>query len=455
MTSEAENDIIRVNNQLCDFSADGRFFAVAYQTNLTVKSSKKLETIHSFVFTEIIEYLEWSRNSEYILCANIKKAVVQVYSVHYPEWKFKLIEGSAGLESVNWSPDDKHILTLSDFGIQISIWSLENRNVTRIQNVKSSFHKLHFTPNGSRLAVVVSNEGQDSIEIYKTDVWKLSKKLICGRLNSIDGIYWSPNSELLGIWCSFSTDAKLIIYSSVLEKDVGVFCPTKAVGSSDGLCGYQKELKGIENITWMPSGQLLGLTGFNEMIVLLNHVTWKPLLQLYFDPVIKENYLNKVYEERVIETKPSTNEQYIFVVEEKSERPVNIKIGTKNDTERLSIAKFDISEFSSCGQYLAIKHQLYPTTLCIWNIIEDYLDYLLLENSIVAVKWSPARAHLLIFCACPRIFEWTPHNATCIPTPRSMVVIDARWHPRGNRLLLCGYNKAIMYELENKSQEKF
>ena len=47
--------------------------------------------------------------------------------------------------------------------------------MTRIQNVKSSFRKLHFTPNGSRLAVVVSNEGQDSIEIYKTDVWKLSK----------------------------------------------------------------------------------------------------------------------------------------------------------------------------------------------------------------------------------------------------------------------------------------
>lgn len=70
-------------------------------------------------------------------------------------------------------------------------------------------------------------------------------------------------------------------------------------------------------------------------------------------------------------------------MEEKSERPINIKIGRKNNIERLSIAKFDILEFSSCGQYLAIKHQLYPTTLWIWNIIDDYLDYLLLENAIV------------------------------------------------------------------------
>lgn len=37
-------------------------------------------------------------------------------------------------------------------------------------------------------------------------------------------------------------------------------------------------------------------------IVLLNHVTWKPLLQLYLDPVIKENYLNKVYKDIIVQT---------------------------------------------------------------------------------------------------------------------------------------------------------
>ncbi|XP_076247470.1 WD repeat-containing protein WRAP73 isoform X2 [Calliopsis andreniformis] len=383
MSSESEKELIRVNNQLCDFSIDGRFFAIAYQANLIIKSSKKLEIIHLFVFTDIIEYFEWSRNSEYILCANIKKAIIQVYSIHYPDWKFKLVEGSAGLESVTWSPDSKHILTLSDFNIQISVWSLENRNVTHIQNMKSSFHKLHFSPDGSKLAVVVSNENQDSIEIYKTDTWKLSKKLICGRLSSIDGILWSPNSELLSIWSSFSSEIKLIVYSSVLERDIGVFYPTQTADTSELLCDYQRELKGIENVTWMPSGQLLAMTGFNEMIVLLNHVTWKPMLQLYLDPVIKENYLNKVYEERIIQTKPSSKNTNKHILEEKSERPVNIKIGKKDDIDRLSIAKFDIFEFSFCGQYLAIRHQLYPTTLWIWNIIEDYFDYMLLQNNIL------------------------------------------------------------------------
>lgn len=442
MSLEVENDIIRINNQLCDFSKDGTFFAIAYQSNLIIKSNKKFDTIHSFIFPDIIEYLEWSRNSEYILCANIKKAIIQVYSIHYPEWKYKLIEGSAGLESVNWSPDSKYILTLSDFNIQISIWSLENQSVIHIQNVKSFFHKLYFSPNGDKLAVVVSIESKDNIEIYKTDIWKLNKKLICGHLNSIDGICWSPNSELLCIWSSFSDETKLIIYSTIFERDIAVFYPAQF-----------QNLKGIENVTWMPSGQLLAVTGFNEMIVLLNHVTWKPLLHLYLEPIIKENYLNKVYEERIIQlnfSNKSTNYYNKYILEEKSERPINIKIGRKNNIERLSIAKFDILEFSSCGQYLAIKHQLYPTTLWIWNIIDDYLDYLFLENAIVAAKWNPTRAHLLIFCECVRIFEWTPHNANCISSPRNITILDARWHPQGNFLLLCGYNKAIIYQIENK-----
>lgn len=59
--------------------------------------------------------------------------------------------------------------------IQISIWNLEDQAVSYIQNVKSSsFDKLHFSPNGNRLAIIVT-EGQDIVEIYKTENWKISR----------------------------------------------------------------------------------------------------------------------------------------------------------------------------------------------------------------------------------------------------------------------------------------
>ena len=90
--------------------------------------------------------------------------------------------------------------------------------------------------------------------------------MICGRLNSIDGLCWSPNGELLCIWSSFSNEMKLIIYSSTFEKDIAVFHPAQTVNLSEIEYTNYKDLKGIENVTWMPSGQLLAVAGFNEMV---------------------------------------------------------------------------------------------------------------------------------------------------------------------------------------------
>lgn len=60
--------------------------------------------------------------------------------------------------------------------IQISIWNLENQTVSHVQNLKTSaFDKLHFNPDGKKLAVIVTKEGQDNVEIYRTDNWKLSR----------------------------------------------------------------------------------------------------------------------------------------------------------------------------------------------------------------------------------------------------------------------------------------
>ncbi|TGZ32433.1 WD repeat-containing protein 8, partial [Temnothorax longispinosus] len=185
MAANADEDkVFRINNRLCHFSRNGAYLAVAFQTNLLIKDARTLCTCQSFVFTDVIQYMEWSLNSEYILCANIKRAIVQVYSIRDPQWKCKLTEGSAGLQSVTWSPDSKNICTIADFNhntkdilqIQISIWNLEEQTVSHIQNVKSSsFDKLHFSLNCKRLAVIVTEEGQDTVEIYKTENWKISR----------------------------------------------------------------------------------------------------------------------------------------------------------------------------------------------------------------------------------------------------------------------------------------
>ncbi|EZA56444.1 WD repeat-containing protein [Ooceraea biroi] len=447
-----EDKVFRISNRLCEFSHNGAYLAIAFQTNLLIKDTKTLDTCQSYVFTDVIQYIEWSSNSEYILCANTKKAIIQVYSIHYPDWKCRLTEGSAGLQGVTWSPDSKYIITTADFNIQISMWNLEEHTVSYIQNLKTSaFDKVHFSPSGDRLAVIVTEEGKDQVEIYKTDSWKISRKLLCDRLCSIDGIRWSPNNELLCIWCSSPAEPKLIVYSTVWEKPVVVFSPLDTAQPSELTYNYGKELKGIEKVEWTPSGQFLAVIGFNEVVVLLNYITWKPLSQLYLDPVIREcNYLTKVYKE-CVDPKKICNKRLASCEErtlrEVHERPICIEIGRKDSNDNFSVAKFQLFEFSACGQYLALKHDLYPTTLWIWDISTDYLDYLLLESPVTAIKWNPIHPRLLVFSECIRVYEWTRQGVRSVPLIKNMSAIDAHWHPAGKKALLYSYNKAMIYDI--------
>lgn len=48
----------------------------------------------------------------------------------------------------------------------------------------------------------------------------------------------------------------------------------------------------------------------------------------------------------------------------------------------MSIAAIDILEFNTSGKYLAIRHQLYPTVMFIWDLIEDTVDYVFTKNPI-------------------------------------------------------------------------
>lgn len=69
-------------------------------------------------------------------------------------------------------------------------------------------------------------------------------------------------------------------------------------------------------------------------------------------------------------------------MDEDNSRPVNIPIAKQDICNEPIIAKVSILEFSTCGRYLAVLHQLYPTTLWIWDIIGDSIDYVLLQNKI-------------------------------------------------------------------------
>lgn len=89
------------------------------------------------------------------------------------EWSAKVDEGLAGLSNCMWAPTSRHVLTVSDFNLRMTVWSLIDKSVQYIQNPKFSganplARGVKFSPNLSTMALIEKSaqDGKDIIGIY-------------------------------------------------------------------------------------------------------------------------------------------------------------------------------------------------------------------------------------------------------------------------------------------------
>ena len=80
--------------------------------------------------------MEWSFDSKYVLCGVFSKSLVQVWSILDSKWACRISEGVAGMVRATWAPDGRHVLTVSDFQLNLTVWSLMDSSSVVIPNPK-------------------------------------------------------------------------------------------------------------------------------------------------------------------------------------------------------------------------------------------------------------------------------------------------------------------------------
>ena len=73
---------------------------------------------------DLISGIDWSSDSNLILIAVAKRGVAFAKNVYDASWHCKIDEGLAGLASCRWAPGGRHIVTVSDFKLRLTLWSL-------------------------------------------------------------------------------------------------------------------------------------------------------------------------------------------------------------------------------------------------------------------------------------------------------------------------------------------
>lgn len=97
-------------------SPDGTMVAAVDKYSVVVRDADTLELIAKMSCLDAISQLLWSPDSAFVLCAEHKRAIVQVFSLHDPEWSCRIDEGVAGLTHASWI-DSRHIITTSEFQV--------------------------------------------------------------------------------------------------------------------------------------------------------------------------------------------------------------------------------------------------------------------------------------------------------------------------------------------------
>ena len=121
------------SSSLVRFSPNGRFVASAAGYRLILRDVDTLQIVQLYSCIDKIEGLEWSCDSEYVLCSIQKRGAAQVWSLSNKEWHCKIDEGPVGLAHACFSPDGRHVLATADFRLRITIWSLCDRSVFYIR----------------------------------------------------------------------------------------------------------------------------------------------------------------------------------------------------------------------------------------------------------------------------------------------------------------------------------
>ncbi|XP_078094892.1 WD repeat-containing protein WRAP73 isoform X1 [Mustelus asterias] len=445
------SELFKQSNQLCRLSPDGRYSAVCVQYRLVIRDAHTLQVLHLYTCLDQIQYVEWSADSLFILCAMYKRGLVQVWSLEQPDWHCKIDEGSAGLVASRWSPDGRHILNTTDFHLRITVWSLCTKSVSYIKYPKSCQHGMDFTKDGHYMALAERRDCKDHISIFVCSEWQLLRHFET-ETQDLAGIKWSPNSCVLAVWDS-CLEYKVLLYS--LD---GRLLSTYSA--------YEWSL-GVKSVAWSPSSQFLAIGSYDEKVRIINHVTWRKLVELEHLPTIK-NLKSVIYKE--VESCPrlgadglsflpiSSEKSSLFNSESKYEickPPVEVPV-VKPDPDRAN-PKLGVGmlAFSPDNRFLATRNDNMPNTLWIWDA-QKLKQYVVLEqlSAVKSFQWDPCRARLAICTGSNKVYLWSPAGCLSVQVPAEggFQILSLHWHPNGDSIMLLSKDQMCVCYLESADE---
>ena len=464
------NEAVSLNGGLCTWSPNGRYLAlVASRTRLIIRDSSDLQVLRSevVIFTAsqnsqssdgTINKMQFSPDSEFILVANFKLGLTQIFRVLHSDWKAKITEGPSGLVDIDFCPDSKHLISFADFNVKLTIWSLVDKRTRYIKFPKSK-ECVKFSKNGKFLAVVERRDGRDYVTLFTCEDWNVYHHFEVDFLNTAKGcggVCWSP------------TSTEICLYSDHLEYE----CHVYSIPSGQRLMVYKADKSsfgiGIRKVVWSPCGKVLGVGGGDSKLRLFNSLNWSLIAELQISHQFTKQDKTHIYEEKEISiqdvdidikiakewTSKRIDTQYVSI----DKRPVQLA-QTKSSKSVVELYGIKDIKFSPNGLYMAIINDSMSTSVYIFDVINLRVDTVLAHRyPVIKCEWGPGKdkSQLMILTQDDGILHaYTPHGVACLGLPTINKDYEAHeivWNPKGKAIALVGKTSVVCCRIGSDSK---
>ncbi len=208
------------------------------------------------------------------------------------EWQCRIDEGMAGLSGALWAPDSRRVLTICNFNVRLTIWSLIDRSNSYILFPKYSDKKgISFTSNGLFMALAERRDSKDHIGIYYTADWTLVAHFQVDSYDMQD-LQWAKDNTAL------------IVSDSLLECRFYVYSPT---GSLIAVHEPYSMSLGIKTLRFSPNGHYLTVGFYDQAMRIYNHITWKNIIDLPHPQAINDVTNINIFREEELSSSLMTN----------------------------------------------------------------------------------------------------------------------------------------------------
>ncbi|KAJ3258145.1 WD repeat-containing protein wrap73 [Boothiomyces macroporosus] len=356
-------EIFKQTDRLCRFSPNGEYIATAVQQRLVVREAHSLQILSLFNCNDLIQEVQWAKDSDLLLVGSYKQAKFQIWSLHDEKWTANVEEGIVGCVKLIWAPDARHVLSFSDY----QVYSV---NIVTDNGMVTDYKKVGRFPTES-----------------------------C----DLEDLRWSPDGRFIAVWTSLS------------QYHVYLYYPDGRLVADYSAYDYGL---GIKAATWSPSSQILAVGSFDEKCRLLNHYSWKPLIELSHEKQVAEKNIPCYKEIDLVQVNGNTR-SWASNVKPKLSYEVKktpCSVPTINVDPEKPNPKVGISTiaFNCTGNLLLTRNEKQPNALWIWDMINLKQMALIQQTQpIKAVAWNPLVKERLAFCCASGLLYLWEYGLGC------------------------------------------